>query len=79
MSGCVCVYMCRCGYLYRTLCILVISGPTFDKRKQNTIEKMLDNLKKDEKTLQLMMEQSITLHTPHQVHTLTKYTSSHSH
>ena len=41
--------------------------PFFDGRRQNTIEKMIENLQKDEDVLQDMLEKSARLHSPHQV------------
>ena len=46
---------------------LTSAAPFFDRRKQNTLEKMLENLQKDEAILQEMLEMSCSLHHSHQV------------
>ena len=43
------------------------AAPTFNRRRQNTIEKQIENLQKDEATLKQMLEMSSTIHRPHQV------------
>ena len=49
------------------LSVSLHTAPTFNKRRQNTVEKQIENLQKDEATLRQMLEMSSTIHRPHQV------------
>lgn len=53
--------------LLPTFIVSFLAAPCAEKRKLNTLEKIVENLRKDEACLQQVLEQAGGLHRPHQV------------